>query len=858
MKNTKALLTATATIVAATVGTGVISNQHSVKAATINTNSAQETNDAINQAQQNLANQTKNVQSAQAADSQAEQDLSAAESNYSQASQASQVASQVVVSDQATVASASNAYATTSAAAENQGQVEEQLSSAQSEQAAINQQNSQGQLEQANSEAQQNLTAAQTAQQQATQANTQAQANLHTAEQNLKNAGQSQDVTTQNLINPPAGYKDEFAGGRGLVDAIQPVLLNGDHGQPVVFMPHDYVWTVEGVQSPTFTDLNSFIDHFNQSAENDGDHHLVFFYDDGNQLHQTSDVNVVWQHTDRPVSAYIASNNGLTDPYSTAFQMPTSIEYYKYEDGMTPDHYAKYGYAKTWDAVPDEFKANARPVYNTDLSYVDNPTLEAVTVPDALNLSPDVQAALTEYAANLINHFNEQAGFAGRAVANSVAIQKTNTVAQKQTDSRNHEADHLSAVGSYGENMALDFLTDTNNVSLNTLYKKVHDAVLDMLFPNIGEGADWLHAQTFYNCEEPAPGNPAFTTANPAKLGVAFDQFGNLHFDFYNPADAAFQNSQDYTSGAQTDTSALQAAVTDAQNKVNAAQRVLTQANQKLADAQTAMKNANATLSKWRQQKDAADQKVKNLENDLQHATRAGVQAALAKLNTAKKQLAQAQKQQVTAANNLSQATKALTDAKHQKSQTAQVLVKAQAALSQSQHELAGQQAIHGTRPTNPVQPTTHSTMPSSENTNSGQAVTDNSNPGIMPTDQTSQANTNISDSATLPSNQATLASGTTIQFPQAPANQHEVTKTTYDQESNADQAATQLMPVQLASTGNNEPKQSIASAAPNQDNLNNRLPQTGNHNSLWALLSAVLSMICGLGLARKEAKRDN
>ncbi|MBB1078729.1 LPXTG cell wall anchor domain-containing protein, partial [Limosilactobacillus rudii] len=152
---------------------------------------------------------------------------------------------------------------------------------------------------------------------------------------------------------------------------------------------------------------------------------------------------------------------------------------------------------------------------------------------------------------------------------------------------------------------------------------------------------------------------------------------------------AAFNHNKQTAQSNAARVAQLQQAVKDAQTKVDQAQATLDNANSNLKDAKNKLQAALSALNNWKNAKQAADQKVNDLQAALDNVSQADLDAAN-----------QAVKDAQTKLDNIQQK---LNDAEIKQADTAKALVATNQALAKAQQELTIQQATHGNRDTNQI-----------------------------------------------------------------------------------------------------------------------------------------------------------
>lgn len=387
------------------------------------------------------------------------------------------------------------------------------------------------------------------------------------------------DWTTTDLINAPKGYKS-FFGGNGLTDYLRQVRTNEHNSESgVQFVPAKYAGHYSDIKS-----LKPFAEGFYNSSANDGTQDIVFVYVKNNIVVVTDDVNEVPLDTEQPVTIWYRNLSRNVNDVSKEVVIPTGV-YYEYQNDQ-----GQMVYVGSWDDVPEAKKPVAIANYTTDYIYTNSDELMNKPISNATNMDSKIQQQLTEYAANVMNHFNETAGYPGRVVANDVAIQKANYVAQHQTDPINHET-YASNVGADAENMVLNQV-DPFNTDVNDVRQSIFNGIGQMLLPRIDEGDDWGHAARILKGGYMHPG----TVNSPAKLGVSVDRFGNLHFLWFPATDPDFKDSKDFVSKAN-DTKGLQQDLANAKQALVSAQKNLKQAQAKQKQATLNLEDAQRQLS---------------------------------------------------------------------------------------------------------------------------------------------------------------------------------------------------------------------------------------------------------------------
>lgn len=429
----------------------------------------------------------------------------------------------------------------------------------------------------------------------------------------------SADWRMRGLIDAPDGYK-KFFGKQGLMPYLHQVLNNRHNPDSgVTFMPKKYAG-----ERPSVQQLEAFANSFKNSSANDGTQDLVFIYTVNNKVIVTDNVDNVPLDTDQPVTIWYRNLSNKVDNVSKVMQTPTEV-YYEY----SPDHQDGMITVKNWNDLPESKKSEAIVKYANNYNYTALNPSENVAITDAIHLDPVIQQKLTEYAVNLMNHFNETAGYPGRVVANNVAIQKSNYVAEHQQSPINHDL-YASQVGADAEDMVLGRETniDPSNTDLDQLRESIFNGIGEMLFPVYQEG-DWGHGERILKGGYMYPG----TVNRPAKFGLSFDKFGNLHLLWFPASDAGFKNSTDYIAKGISDTSTLQNELDNANKALITAQsnlkrskdnqaiaaRNLTAAQQefitmrngiKVAELQKAKNDANQQLIQAQQRVDKANKEV--------------------------------------------------------------------------------------------------------------------------------------------------------------------------------------------------------------------------------------------------------
>ncbi|MBC8743394.1 SEC10/PgrA surface exclusion domain-containing protein [Lactobacillus sp. Marseille-P7033] len=438
----------------------------------------------------------------------------------------------------------------------------------------------------------------------------------------------STDWTTRGLIDAPDGYK-KFFGKQGLMPYLRQVLNNQHNPDSgVTFMPEKYAGERSSIQQ-----LKAFANSFKNSSANDGTQDLVFIYTTDNKVIITDNVDNVPLDADQPITVWYRNLSNKVDNVSKVMQTPTEV-YYEY----SPDHQDGMIAVKNWNDLPENKKAEAIVKYANNYNYTALNPSENVAITDAIHLDPAIQQKLTEYAVNLMNHFNETAGYPGQVVANNVAIQKANYVAEHQQSPTNHDL-YASQVGADAEDMFLGRGTniDPSSTDLDQLRESIFDGIGEMLFPRYQEG-DWEHGDRILKGGYMYPG----TVNQPAKFGLSFAKFGNLHLLWFPASDADFKNSTDYVAKGISDISTLQ-------NELDNANKVLITAQSNLKRSKDTQVTAARNLT-------AAQQKFITMQNGIKVAE---LQKAK---NDANQQLIQAQQQVDKANKEVAIAQQALSD----------------------------------------------------------------------------------------------------------------------------------------------------------------------------------------------------
>ncbi|MCD7111947.1 SEC10/PgrA surface exclusion domain-containing protein [Limosilactobacillus agrestis] len=484
----------------------------------------------------------------------------------------------------------------------------------------------------------------------------------------------SADWATRNLIDAPNGYKEQFFGKRGMVPylrQVRSIKYNPDSG--VTFMPEKYAG-----DRPSLKQLKEFANSFKNSSANDGTQDLVFMYAKGNKVIVTDNVDNVPLDTDQPVTIWYRNLSDEVDNVSKVMQTPTEVYYEYYSDDQEGEIDVK-----SWNDLPENKKAEAIVKYLNNYNYTPLNPSENVAISDAVHLDPTIQQKLTEYAVNVMNHFNEMAGYPGRVVANNVAIQKANYVAEHQQSPNNHDQ-YASQIGADGEDMVLD-LVDPSNTDLDQLRAGIYNGIGDMLFPD-SNGGDWLHATQMLRAGELYPG----TGKQPAKFGLSFDKFGNLHLLWFPASDADFKDSTDYIVKETDNTNEVQKELDNANKAFETAQANLKQSKDGQA---TAIKNLTVAqqeltavqqgtkITELQKAKDKADQQLAQAQ---QQADKANAEVA-----AAQQSLADAQSKLATWTNKYQVAEQKVTDAQKALDQIndPSVLTTAQQTLADAQEK---------------------------------------------------------------------------------------------------------------------------------------------------------------------------